>query len=306
MKVVKARCESEELKMFRSLNLRMELTAKEANYFSHLVKGYEGECRFDRLVEQHLSDDWLAVNDLLLENNRIFQIDSRLLRYGMIFLNDVKNFEGDYYIKDGKWFTASGTEIDDPLDQLTRCESHLRRLLHHLGVSIPIVSHLVFVNPEFYLYQAPLNLPIVFPTQLKRFMNQLETTPGKLNNHYYHLAQKLVSLNIENPPVRHIPSYSYGQLKKGPACRCGRSFMKIFNQETLVCPDCGCMESVESAVLRNIGELKMLFPDLKITTFAVYDWCGMVFSKKKIWRILKKNFELRSNGRATYYAIRGD
>jgi hypothetical protein len=98
MIVVKARCESEELLMFRSLKLRMGLSGDDAHYYSNLEKGFKGECKFDQLAVQHLSDDWLAVNDLLLENNnRVFQIDSLLLRQGMIFLNDVKNFDRKLY-----------------------------------------------------------------------------------------------------------------------------------------------------------------------------------------------------------------
>ncbi|WML54680.1 nuclease-related domain-containing protein [Neobacillus sp. PS3-12] len=301
MIVVKSRCESEELLVFGSLHLRMGLCSSDTHYYSNLEKGYQGELAFDRMAEAHLSDDWLAINDLLLEHhNRIFQIDSVLVRNGRMFLNDVKNFDGDYMMKDGFWYTASGSEIDDPLEQLERCESRLRRLCRDLGFSFPIESRLVFVNPEFYLFQAPLNLPIIYPAHLNRYMNQLKMKSGKLTERDMKLAQKLASLHKKKSPITRVPPYTYEQLKKGLACACGCGFMKVHNREILVCSVCNRLEPVELAVLRNVEELKRLFPDLKITTFVVHDWCKIINSKK-IWRILRNNFELNRNGRSSYY-----
>jgi hypothetical protein len=280
----------------------MVLSFSDAHYYSNLEKGYVGELEFDRMAESHLSDDWLAVNDLLLEHhNRIFQIDSLFLRNGRIFLNDVKNFEGDYVIKDRTWFTAFGNEVDNPLKQLDQCESRLRQLCHHLGFSFPIESRLVFVNPEFYLFQAPLNLPIIYPAHLNRYMKQLETKTGKLTERDFKLAQKLASLHMKKSPFSRVPSYSYEQLKKGLGCACGRGFMGVCNRETLVCSKCGCLESVESAVLRNVTELKMLFPDLKITTNVIYDWCGGIIRKRRIIGILMINFNHQGHGKSAHY-----
>jgi hypothetical protein len=301
MIVVKARCESEELLMFRSLNLRMGLCSNDAHYFSNLEKGYQGELAFDRMAEAHLSDDWLAVNDLLLEHhNRIFQIDSVLVRNGRMFLNDVKNFDGDYMMKDGLWYTAAGNEVDDPLEQLGRCEVRLRRLCHDLGFSYPIESRLVFVNPEFYLFQAPLNLPIILPAHLNRYMNQLKMKTGKFTECDLKLARRLASLHKKKSPITRVPPYTYEQLKKGLGCACVHGFMKVYNKETLVCSVCNRVESAELAVLRNVRELRMLFPDLKITTFVVHDWCK-ILTIKTIHRILLKHFKKVGKTKDVYF-----
>lgn len=98
----------------------------------------------------------------MIIGTRGFQIDSVLKSGDTFRLYDVKNFDGDYFINNGKWYSQSGIEIDDPLEQLRKCESRLRRLLFSLGSTSPIESNLVFMNPQFYLYQAPLGLPISF------------------------------------------------------------------------------------------------------------------------------------------------
>jgi Nuclease-related domain len=114
-----------ELKLLRFLNSRMNLAAKEKQYFFNLEKGYEGERKLAALLE-HLSIDLIILNDLLLEhNNSIFQIDTLLISQNTIYLFEVKNYEGDFYIDAEIWYKKSGNEIKNPLLQLKRSESLL-------------------------------------------------------------------------------------------------------------------------------------------------------------------------------------
>ncbi|WHY66224.1 hypothetical protein [Neobacillus sp. SuZ13] len=48
----KPRIESDEIKILRSLNLRMKLTSKEKHRYHNLVTGYEGEVMFDAWTEK--------------------------------------------------------------------------------------------------------------------------------------------------------------------------------------------------------------------------------------------------------------
>ncbi|MCM3764865.1 hypothetical protein [Neobacillus niacini] len=53
-----------------------------------------------------------------------------------------------------------------------------------------------------------------------------------------------------------------------------------------MCADCGAEEAVDAAVLRSVRELIMLFPEIKITTSLLHEWCGGMVSRKTIRRIL--------------------
>jgi hypothetical protein len=44
---VKNLCESKELEMYRKLNARMDLNAKETTHYLKLEKGFEGEKQFE-------------------------------------------------------------------------------------------------------------------------------------------------------------------------------------------------------------------------------------------------------------------
>jgi len=136
---------------------------------------------FDTLTEK-LQCECLILNDLLLEiNNTTFQIDSLLILQEAIYFYEVKNFEGDYYYESDKIYKNPKTEIINPLHQLSRSESLLRQLLLKQGYTLPIHAFVVFINPTFTLYQAPLNQPIIFPTQIKNHLSNINTTPTKLS-----------------------------------------------------------------------------------------------------------------------------
>jgi hypothetical protein len=68
-----------------------------------------------------------------------------------------------------------------------------------------------------------------------------------------------------------------------------------------VCDECGFEEKIESAVMRNVEEFRVLFPERKITTNGIQEWCQVVESKKMIARILKKNLMAMGYGQWSFY-----
>jgi Nuclease-related domain len=288
----KSRTESDELLILNFLNIRMSLSDKDKQHFFNLKKGYEGEKIFDSLTEK-LQCECIILNDLLLKlNNTMFQIDSLIITSETIYFFEVKNYEGDYYYESDRLYKSPKSEINNPLNQLTRSESLLRQLLQNLGLNIPIHASVVFINPEFTLYQTPLNKPFIFPTQVNRYLKNLNKTSLKLNGNHKILADKLISLHIKDSPFKLLPSYDYDQLRKGITCFKCTSFSISVEGRKCVCKECGQEELVAIAVLRNVKEFKLLFPNRKITTNVIHEWCKVVISKKRIRRILEKNFKI--------------
>jgi hypothetical protein len=299
--IIRARNKSKELLIQESLNVRMKLSNKELNNYLHNKKGYEGEVHFDELLE-NLNIDCLVLNDLLFEiNNKFFQIDKIIITQNGIIIFEVKNFEDEYYVDGSKWFILPKKEIDNPLDQLNRSYSLLQRLLQSLGYNCTVDKHLVFVNPEFTLYHAPMNSSIILPTQLNRLVNKLNMQSSKLNENHTKLANKLLSLHVEESPFKRNFRYTFEDLKKGILCSSCHSFITVINTKKITCVKCGLEENVKSAVLRNVEEIKLLFPEKKITTNIVYDWCKIVESKKTIRTILNENLTIIGFGRSSTY-----
>jgi hypothetical protein len=299
--IIRARIKSKELLIQESLNVRMKLSNKELSNYLHNKKGYEGEVQFDELLE-NLNIDCLILNDLLFEiNNKYFQLDKIIITQNGIIIFEVKNFEDEYYVDGSKWFVLPKKEIDNPLDQLNRSYSLLQRLLQSLGYNCTVDKHLVFVNSEFTLYHAPMNSSIVLPTQLNRLVTKINMQSSKLNENHTKLANKLLSLHVEESPFKRNFEYTYDKLKKGITCSSCHSFITQINTKRITCVKCGSEEDVKSAVLRSVKEIKLLFPEMKITTNIVYDWCRIVKSNRAIREILNQNFTLKGYTNSSHY-----
>ena len=127
-------CEPVEYKILQCLHPRMTLSPKENKNYLNLVKGCEGEQKFEELFKHRHLSECLILNDLLLEkNNTLFQIDSLVISSEKIYLLEVKNYEGNFYVENDNWFTIKNIEIKNPLNQLKRSESLLRRLFQDFG-----------------------------------------------------------------------------------------------------------------------------------------------------------------------------
>ncbi|MCR2821341.1 nuclease-related domain-containing protein [Lederbergia panacisoli] len=300
MFIIKHLVEPLELKEYRILNSRMILNPKEKLHYLNLEKGNEGEKNFNSLL-CNLPGNFLVVNDILLEkNNTFFQIDTLLFFQNNIYLCDVKNYEGDYFIKEQRWYSvATGKEIQSPLTQVSRCISLFRRYLQDLDINFPVKEFLIFINPEFTLYEAPRHQSIVHPTQVNRFMNQLKSIPSKLNDHHFKLAEQIVKDHVKVNPYKKLPYFEFKQLKKGVTCKSYCSFMKNVGDKEMICKVCGYTEGLESAIMRSVGDLRILFPKQKI----VQEWCNLQISKKAVRRILMKYLTVRHHGRYSYYVF---
>jgi hypothetical protein len=297
----KDRSESVLLKTLRILNTRMELTEDDQRYYQNQEKGYEGEVQFDVFTEK-LQRNCYILNDLLLKNNKSsFQLDSSLIFQGTCSLFEVKNFEGEY-VYDGEYFkTPSGLDIQNPLDQLKRSKLMLSQLLQSLGSKLTVEAYIIFINPQFTLYQTPPDLPFILPTQLDRFMSKLDQKPSLLNQSHKNLADKLISLHQTESPYSQLPIYEYEQIKKGLTCKVCHTFSVFVGGKKMVCKECGCEEMVAIAIMRNVEEFKLLFPERKITTNIIQDWCRIVPCKKTISRSLGKSLKIIGKGQWAFY-----
>ncbi|MBO0961610.1 NERD domain-containing protein [Neobacillus sp. MM2021_6] len=299
----KPRIRSKEYLILRVLKIRMTMPKKDKQRYFRLKKGYEGEEMFDTLTEK-LQCECYILNDLLLKvNNITFQVDTLIIISSKVCFYEVKNNEDDYFYDSEKdiLYKKPQKEYSNPLTQLNRSESLLRQLLQNIGYNFPIEAQVVFINPKFTLYQAPMDKPFIFPTQVENYLKKLDSTPSQLNGRHKMLADKLISLHIEKNPYTTLPSYTYGQLRKGMTCEVCDSFSISVQGKKCVCGDCGHEELMEAAVLRSVREIKLLFPDLKITTSLVHEWCGVVDSERRIRRILGENFKIFGNRRWVFY-----
>ncbi|MCM3725047.1 NERD domain-containing protein [Neobacillus cucumis] len=300
--ILKDRPEPLELRILKLLDARTELEEKEKKYLHSKAKGYEGEKMFDLLTGKLDPPSYLLYDLLLESNNSKFQIDTLMIRQDPIYLFEVKNYEGDFNYENGRFYSlAIKKEIKNPLLQLERCESLLRQLLQSLGCHLTIEAYVIFINPQFHLYQSPLNKPIIYPNQLPDFMCKLNRKSSTLNGRHKSLAEQLVSMHQTESPYEKYSNYSFDRLKKGIICAVCHSFSVSRYDRHLQCDVCGYCEGIDPAVLRAVAEIKVLYPNEKLTTNLVFEWCNGIISKQPIGRILRQNFCAHGNRKYTFY-----
>ncbi|MBO0992848.1 nuclease-related domain-containing protein [Bacillus sp. SD088] len=270
--IIKPYQESSLLKLLHCLNERLKLSSEWKQQYLHLKKGHEGEQKLANLLKD-LRTDCLILHNLLLEyHNTLFEIDVLLIFENTIYLIEVKYYEGDYYIDSDIWYTLTKKEIHHPILQLNRCVSLFRRLLQQSGVHLPVKEYVLFNHPEFTLYQADPELPIILPTQINRFKKHLDKIDSKTNEKHLLLAKKFLKDHIEKSPYQRLPNYSFEQIRKGIMCTgCHSLTATSLIGRNIVCEHCGTEEKVDLAILRSVDEFKLVFPDKKITTHIIYE-----------------------------------
>lgn len=303
MKIAKNREKSKLMIGMEYLNRRISLTEKDKRLLLNLEKGFDGEKEFDKKIETYLCNEIIVLNDLLLVNNgTTFQIDSLLITSDTIYIYEVKNYSGNYLINSRELMTSNGTEVNNPLLQRKRIEHNILSLLKEWGLKYKVEVNVVFINSAFTLYQARIEDPIILPTQIKNHFLEINNTSRLLTKNNLLLANKLTRLHNSSLAFqKQLPNYDYKDCKKGLFCsKCG-AFDLALKQRSCLCKNCDQDSSVEETTLKNIEEFIFLFPEKKLTTQIVSDWCGNMVTLQRIRKILKKNFMIVGINKSTYY-----
>lgn len=273
--------------ILKALKKRMSLPADNLKTLHRLEKGYEGEARFWKLMKAYLTSDCIVLYDLLHESNETkFQLDCTIIQQREIWHLEIKNFEGDFQLKDNALYSLNTKkEVKSPLNQLERSKFLFNQLLENNSHHFPINSHIIFVHPEFAIYQHQPNQLIVHPAQMIRFIKMLNSKPSKLSSYHYKLAHKLFSTQHQEDPYKRLPPYKMSQMNKGIYClNCAELLVAQGNR--VKCESCHYHESKQSAVMRSVLEFNLLFPRHKMTTNIIWKWCGGVYSRYQLRKIL--------------------
>lgn len=303
MEIVKTREKSDLLRGMTYLDKRINLHDTDKRYLSNLDKGFNGEIRFDQFLNKFLTNEAIVLNDLLLvSKGTTFQIDSLIISSETIYVYEVKNFSGNYVMESGELMTTTGMDINNPLIQLNRISSFIKSLIKEWGFKYRVESNVVFVNDRFTLYQSRVEDPIIVFTQIRDHLTEVNHKSRYLTRDHHYLARKLIQTHKNGVPhQKQLPYYEYKDFKKGLSCsECG-SFDLLVTQRSSYCKSCFKQHSIKEIVLENIEEYTFLFPDQKITTSTINEWCGAVVNIDKIRKILKENFAISGTTNGTYY-----
>lgn len=301
MKIIayKERTKPKILRIYEVLSTRMKLDREDHLYYLNLQKGFEGECLFDELTEP-LSANCLILNDLLLEHRHSsFQIDTLLVCADKLILFEVKNYEGVHNWGAEKFSKSTGTVMENPYLQLQKTKVKLEILLQSMSCQMRVEPYVVYVNPEFTLLEAQSNENCILPSQMNTYFRtmQMKVRP---NADQQRLANALTKMHNPDYPINKMPEYRFEQLRKGLSCPNCSSLIESFIGHYMRCQTCGERINVKKAIKNNIDDFRILFPNQKVTTNRMSDWCGSG-DKDRIYRVLVENYLPKGKNHGRYY-----
>lgn len=284
---------------------RRRLSNAEQKTLHILDSGYEGEMQFYQILNQELHNEPIKLFNVHLKiNGSECQIDALLIFQNEIILFEVKNYQGDFIIEGDQWYTLSKQEIRNPLHQLRRTELLLHQFLTMHNLSLKVRSFVVFIHPEFKLYQTPPHIPAVFLPQMKRFLNQIQNSPCKIENRHEQIAKLLTSKHINSSAFESIEEYDYESLQKGVFCEKCSGTMNESGLKYMLCSQCSSSEDYNQSILRNIKDFHTLFPHEKITLIKIHDWLDRIVSKYKIRNTFSDHLTIVGTGRGAHYIFK--
>lgn len=301
--IIKQRKKPELLTALELLDKRMILPYKEKQYLTTLSKGFEGELVFDSLISKYLSSDAIILNDLsLVIGHTSIQIDSLLITSDAIFLYEIKNYEGNYSNQDGQFRMESGQDIVNPVSQLNRTSTVFGKLVNQWDHTLPVISNVVFVNSQFFLYKAEKNDPFIFLPQLNSHFSSINRRCTSLSARHHHLADRILNeCEKELPYRRKLPNYLFEDLKKGLSCsRCGS--LDLTNSTKLShCSSCRRTISLNEQIIAEIRAFNFLFPKEQLTSNIIHEWCGGSLLKRRIRAVLNMEYSIKGFAKSSYY-----
>jgi len=291
------------LLIYDTLATRTTLTPKQRSYYDQLSKGYLGEKKLQSIIRENSYQNIIPLFGHIFEVGQTeIQIDCLLITANTIYLLEVKNYTGEYYINNNQIFhLQSHREIYNPLNQIERSTFLFKKLLEELDIKFDIKSYVVFINDEFHCYEVSRRLPFIFPKQIRRFLNKVNGSAPAYLDYAKDISRKLLSRTKLNSKYEQLPEIKPESVNHGifcPGCDYPISRKGRFK---LQCNICKKTYDSNYLLLRTVSEYHLLFPDEKITVENITNWSGNVFSKNYIQRFLKNHLKMISKGRYTFY-----
>lgn len=290
------------LRMLEILNKRKTLSHSDISKLQRLKKGYQGEVVFANALKKYMDHTHHIIYDINLSINcSATQYDVLLLTKENLLHFEVKNLSGDYYIKNDNWhYLLTNRQINNPLHQASRANRLLNDFLRSHQIKLEVISFTIFVHPQFYLYYAPINRNVIFPSQIKYFLENLNQTSHK-NFIYPDIYKLLTNSHIEKLPHEVLPEYPYEELEKGVFCNgCLRRLYSKTNK-FITCNFCNKTLTIKEVIEKSTIEFSILFPDEPITINTIHLWTNQSFNKKTIAKHLNSFLTHIPNGKFSYY-----
>ncbi|HCN61002.1 MULTISPECIES: nuclease-related domain-containing protein [Mammaliicoccus] len=287
-------------KYLKSIIGRAELSDNLFNKVQNKSSGNDGERYFNAILKcmEHI----VYINDFQFTLNNQVQIDMLVIDDRAIYLFEIKNYKGIYYLEDTFFKNNYGNSITSPLIQIERAKNEFHNLCKYLEIDRPIISKLVFTNPYFnFKNPTPYKERIILPSELG-IINQLFSNQNPEEN--IKIKQKLLAErnSFDNQYYKSI-TLPFKNIKPGIKCpKCNHMFtVKIkHKRQKCTCMYCESIMDKKFVYEYNLKELWYLKQDSFTISEAIW-WLGGGTSIYSVRRICESSFKAVGSRYKKYY-----
>lgn len=288
---------------YNALSLRSPLSSEENYAFITLQKGYEGECLYDKILDDSGHENIYVLRDLYLPMGKtVAQYDSIIVTGNHVAVNEIKNISGDYRFENGNWYKAHRELPDNAFAQLSRAKSRLKKLRNDCQLDFEVAGNLIFPNDDFRL--ATENNYVlkeaVLRNQMRKYFREMNETVR--SDKALHIAQEILQRAVENPYFTETADLF--NIRRGLYCGHCKGFDLKKGRFQMICTRCGSVESNETSLLRAMGDFEILFGDIPMTRSALLYFIDYQVSKTTVYRIMKKHCEFIAQGKKSEYKLK--
>lgn len=286
-----------------AISVRRELTRNEKFQMENLIKGFEGECLYDEILNTVGHENLYVLRDLYLNiNNSVIQYDSIIVMNNRIVVNEVKNLNGDYRYENNGWYKNNKQMESDPFIQLSRGKSRLINLRQKSSWDFEVDGNIIFTNDDFSFVSdnEGMQSQAVMRSRLKKYFRSFKQEA--VGNNAKEVVQLIKSAIVDNPKLPEPVDIT--QLKRGLYCGNCISYNLFKGQFQFVCEDCGSIESYETHLLRAMFDYKYLFPNQLMTRHSLLHLLNYEINKNTVFYALKKHCHILKNGNQTSYTLK--
>jgi len=143
------RQKSHHLQYLEALYFRNGLTLEEEKEYQKLLQGYQGEVQLDKLCQFFSISKEQMMDDITLSLfKNVTQIDKIIVSRNVLYLIDVKNYQGNYRYEHQRWTLDGNILSNNIFEQLRRAVRIVQQILNQSGIKLLVKGVLVFMNPN--------------------------------------------------------------------------------------------------------------------------------------------------------------
>lgn len=296
---------------FSRIYLRRGMEISNKEYYVHKIKevGLAGEETVIEYIKEFGCEHWIAIRNMWFDDFGRCENDITLITNTHCYVLEVKNYDHKYTHNNGVCRVNNKKVKNGPVAQARKNFLNLKKICGEFSSDIQVKGALVLVAIDQEVeIQSPIeDIEVILRSDLRRYIREIAKEEQKAQTYKYidkkGLIQHLEKYEILNPNLaRAITDNEIKNLRKGICCtHCGSFDLDINNRKKYIKCSCGFHEPREEAILRTICEYGVLHSDKQLTRKELLEFFDGQVSHNLLRKYLKKHFEVRGNGKYTYY-----